>query len=648
MKPGARMPRLLHSVPVDDEAAEDLTHFLASLGGPLNEPSVDADENLLRTGEILYAQVGCVACHGPPALLAGSASVPGLYGEYQPIGRIAEKTTVAALAAYLIDPVSRHPAGLMPAMNLESIEARALAAYLIAQTAPAEPAFELSTFDVDTARAQRGRSVFAQLGCASCHEVRIDDSAILSSLAAPSLESISTSLAAAPSSHGTCLLPDDSFDGPHFEIAENKRREISEYLLSLDGQRSHDVPIDQLGATLVRLNCLACHEFHDVGGAEPLVARLFSVTGEVDLGDEGRLPPDLSHAGGRLQSQWVRRVLEDGDRARQYMATRMPQFGRQNVHRLPEWLMAADGADDADPDVPDFTVEDAAEGRTLVGQNGLGCIQCHGIAGQPATGTPGPDLVQMVERLRYDHFLAWVAQPQMVRRGTRMPSFFNEGYSGLTEIDGGAAERQIPDIWAYLSQGERLSLPEGIVAPESYDLKVGDEPIVFRTFMHDAGVRAIACGFPEGIHCVFDADQCRIAAVWTGEFLNAAGAWAQRGGSETNPAGTAWQAPKEPLISIAQSGSSQPVQRQFLGYRFDAQRRPIFLYDLMAGETRVSVREQPIPVKDNGAAWLRIVLQLQGPPGTTLAIQQPTAGAVAYLVTLDGSGHAETEARVIW
>ena len=78
---------------------------------------------------------------------------------------------------------------------------------------------------------------------------------------------------------------------------------------------------------------------------------------------------------------------------------------------------------------PAFTAEDAAAGRKLVGSAGLNCIQCHGIAGRPATGTPGPDLTQMVRRLRYDRFFAWVSDPKLAPPSTRMPSFFVDGHS---------------------------------------------------------------------------------------------------------------------------------------------------------------------------------------------------------------------------
>ena len=145
---------------------------------------------------------------------------------------------------------------------------------------------------------------------------------------------------------------------------------------------------------------------------------------DVDLGDEGRLPPSLSFVGARLERQWLRAVLEDGGVARPYMATRMPQFGQANVEQLGPLLRAAAGVPAASPGPDDgpTTDDQAAEiGRQLVGAGGFNCIQCHSIAGRPSTGLPGPDLVQMVQRLRYDYFADWLTNPKMIRPGTRMP-----------------------------------------------------------------------------------------------------------------------------------------------------------------------------------------------------------------------------------
>ena len=72
----------------------------------------------------------------------------------------------------------------------------------------------------------------------------------------------------------------------------------------------------------------------------------------------------------------------------------------------------------------------------------------------------------------------------------------------------------------YLSQGEMLPLPDGLVSATINEIIVGLEPTIFRTYMRDAGTRAIACGFPDGVHCAFDAESCRMSIAGAGDFID--------------------------------------------------------------------------------------------------------------------------------
>ena len=70
----------------------------------------------------------------------------------------------------------------------------------------------------------------------------------------------------------------------------------------------------------------------------------------------------------------------------------------------------------------------------------MNCIQCHEIAGNDATGTPGPDLALMPGRLRFDSFARWLHDPSRLARGTRMPSFFVGGRSAFADVYSGRDE----------------------------------------------------------------------------------------------------------------------------------------------------------------------------------------------------------------
>ncbi|HEX7901664.1 MAG TPA: PA14 domain-containing protein [Planctomycetota bacterium] len=113
VKPGTTMPKVV----ADPEAVEPLTHYLASLGKPVALTSGAGPK-----GAELYAQSGCLACHGPAESL-------GAEGKWR---------NAAALAAFLHDPLKWRPSGRMPKLNLTPQEAMAVAVRL-AGAPPCEP-----------------------------------------------------------------------------------------------------------------------------------------------------------------------------------------------------------------------------------------------------------------------------------------------------------------------------------------------------------------------------------------------------------------------------------------------------------------------------------------------------------------------------
>jgi cytochrome c553 len=443
---------------------------------------------------------------------------------------------------------------------------------------------------------------------------------------------------------------------PHYALEETERDSLRTLLEQLPALRSPAAPLDRLAITLKRLRCTACHAFHGQRGPEPGIVRYFRSDDEADLGDEGRLPPSLSNVGAKLNRPWLVAVLAGDARARPHLATRMPRFGGENVADLPTQLVAAAGVIAEVDDGPVCDQTSAAAGRDLVGATAMNCIQCHAIAGRPSTGTAGPDLVQMVERLRFGAFAPWLHDPSRLRPGTRMPSFFVLGRSAFTEHFEGRAADQVRAIWCYLSQGAMLPLPEGLADPAGLVLDVASDPMVLRTFMEASGVRSIACGFPEQVHCVFDAEGCRLAAVWTGQFLNAQGAWAARGGSPTDPPALVWEAPPGPIFRVP--GQPPPPEHRFGGYRLDERRRPVFLYRILTPAGEVEVTEQPFPRRCESIWGLVRRIELTGAAGLRLEVVhpglplRPGLGAIRSLdaarseVQLDGRGRASFELEV--
>src|SRR5262249_1721242 len=151
-------------------------------------------------------------------------------------------------------------------------------------------------------------------------------------------------------------------------------------------------------------NCYACHTRNAKGG--PTDARLayFRVVGEIDMGDEGRLPPHITAVGAKLRPDWMHEVLVNHARVRPYMATRMPQFGAENVGSLAGLLERADARPQERP-APESTQRAAKYGRHLAGTGGLSCISCHVVGTYKSLGIPAIDLAMMSKRLKYDWFV---------------------------------------------------------------------------------------------------------------------------------------------------------------------------------------------------------------------------------------------------
>jgi len=218
-------------------------------------------------------------------------------------------------------------------------------------------------------------------------------------------------------------------------------------------------------------------------------------------------------------------------------------------------------------------------------------------------------------------------------------------------------------MWAYLSLGPTLPLPEGLEPPKGLIVAVKDRPSLLRTFMPEAGSRAIAVGYPGGVSVAFDATQCRLAYGWSGSFLDATPVWANRGGAPAKLLGTKfWGSPqgfpwglssKTPpdFAAIARdpafgAGMAEgklfqgDKQLFFEGYQFDASGLPAFTYHLGSAKTKaVTIVERPAPVRASGAIGVTRNIDIRNGTGTDLWLNTATVGgANGKLRLMDAQG----------
>jgi mono/diheme cytochrome c family protein len=641
VKPGTSMPDLIGSAASDVTDAESIVHFLMSLGTSPKQTAIATEPAVIERGSAVYHSVGCVACHGP---MDGSPAVEIA----SPFGHMDSKWEAAALSAFLQNPVAVRPDGRMPSMDLSEEEADAVSTFLVSDWGGASG----RTFDVDSTKVARGRRAFTALGCVACHQL------------GEGFEELATGEGARPFEQlrppRGCLKEDDA-KSPDYKLIAQQRTDLIAAIDAVGDWQGADAPVDMASMKLDMLNCTACHERGLAGGVPSALRSYFTAEETVDPGDEGRIPPHLNGVGGKLSTHWFDAVLTKARRARPYMHTRMPQFGQENVGELAQQMAMLDGVwPDSDRDAPASTDEAVRAGRALAGAQAYNCISCHAFADRALAGSAGPNLVNFSERLRYDWWNRYIHNPARFKPGTRMSGFFlsREGTAQNKDILQGDPQSQSDALWAYLNLGELfMPPPDGVPSAGGIELRVGDRPRILRTFLENASSRGIAVGFPSGVHFAFDAQTCRLTDVWRGQFLDASGAWAGRGGSITGGKGPGvWTAPSGPAVVVSSDDSNQPPKdgtpggqtTRFRGYRLDSAGVPTFHYEISPTEGAsgwtldVQERFEPSPV---AGSLIRRTFTVSGGVGAvwidagsgTVTIAALAGGQSLAELVLDGS-----------
>jgi mono/diheme cytochrome c family protein len=411
-----------------------------------------------------------------------------------------------------------------------------------------------------------GKSKWAALGCANCHE--------------PAIATLKAKPLAELDAEAGCLANEVPAAAPQYGFDDAQRSLLRTLVVNHSALERPLPPKQAIVHTMDRMNCVACHSRDGLGGVGPDRDALF--TCDVDLGDEGRIPPSLTGVGAKLQTAAIERMLSGTERVRPYMNTRMPAYGSGNVSHLAAHFTAADPAVGADSQ-PAYSEEAIEAGKTIVGTSGASCVNCHTLGDQKSLGVPAVNLASMHGRVRPSWFRAYLADPQRFRPGTRMPAFWPPDQRVYPEIAGGDRAKQIDGVWTYLSLGGSMPLPKGLaIAPGQYDLEPDGRTVVFGTFMEGIGARCHAIGFPERVSAVYDAGGLRLAQAWKGKFMNAEGTWNGRAGELSLPAGTSViDLASEPVVAILGSPSdpwpdSVKSGLRFLGMQRDARGNPTF------------------------------------------------------------------------
>ncbi len=458
------------------------------------------------------------------------------------------------------------------------------------------PAF--APLKVDAGLAAQGRELFGKLGCANCH----DD---LKVPAAPA-----TAFAKLDASRG--CLSETAGPWPRFDLTAEQRAWITRALPHAEQPLLNDK--QRLDKTLATFNCIACHERTGLGGIAPERNALFTGT-QPALGDQGRLPPPLSHVGAKLKPEWIAEVLLHGKRQREYLDAAMPQFGEANVGHLVELFGKVDALEPVTfPKVANIQ-ESKAAGYEMIGTNGLGCIACHEFHGQKSGEISALDIGHVTERLQKNWFNLYMRQPSRFHPTVIMPSYWPDGQSIRPNILGGDTAQQIEALWTYLADGERAKKPVGL-SRQSNEIRVSDVTEICRG-QSPVGYRGIGVGYPGRINLAFDSGEMALRQIWKGDFASVdMGHFHPRGtDSIAFPPGIPFHRLKSmednwPYKGKTNHAFPQDQGYQFRGYHLDAARRPTLLYHY--GDVAVEDFFEDVPDKD-GKVYFKRTLRFDAP-----------------------------------
>ena len=639
-KPGTTMPHSLGHLdqPERQAAVTALVAFLSTQTEPLETVRGTGAVPVMHEfwnrgdparGRHLYHTVGCVACHQADLDYETVQTVPtaidqmieqldseelqeiGLLRAARrvysvPHGDLVGKYTRQALTLFLLRPDAIRKGARMPSMRLAPSEAADITAHLL-RDQPED--FQNTNQRQDASLIDQGRLLFVELRCANCHET----TGIKAAKPAKAWNDLDTDREQSCLASPAVGMPGYNFDTTQVTALRAALQSVTATAKPLASHLVH--------RRMLQLNCYACHQRDTVlvdeqkavalGGVGRYRKAYFEMVEQVDLGDEGRLPPTLTGVGRKLQSKTLQSVFNSRTAAyRSHMQVRMPAYHPTAVKDIVEQLPQADQIDHASEQSVFGTNSEALlkAGHAL---SGTGCVECHSFGGESLPGVVGVDLAGIASRVRPEWFHDFVLDPGSLKSRTRMPTFFPDGKSNRPDLLGGDVEKQIASLWFYLKDLANQPLPEKIekVRSQNYELRPTDRPVVLRTFMQDAGTHAIAVGFPQRIHYSFDSEKIRLASAWKGRFLDARGTWFERFTPPADPLGESIvRFPQGPPFAVLdREDAAWPAWKdqedlyQFRGYRLDSKGVPTIVYRF--AQWQIEERIEPMEQRGLRRQW---------------------------------------------
>jgi hypothetical protein len=181
--------------------------------------------------------------------------------------------------------------------------------------------------------------------------------------------------------------------------------------------------------------------------------------------------PPVEVLGGKLRPEWAAEFIggrpfkvraDIHPKGDPWVAARMPGY-RARAGLIAAAMTMQQGYPPKTPAEPPVDPEAAKTGHRMTGKdNGLSCISCHAVNDMPALEvfeSEGTNLGLTAARLRKEYFFRWLRAPLAIDPQSKMPAYFEDGRSALTDYYDGDGEKQINALYEYFRLGDAMPAP---------------------------------------------------------------------------------------------------------------------------------------------------------------------------------------------
>ena len=234
-----------------------------------------------------------------------------------------------------------------------------------------------------------------------------------------------------------------------FLLSETKDEPDKKFIQAFD-KKQQDIEAGR--RVTIQYNCQQCHQLEKYG--------MFI---SAAIGDEQAfLPPIITGEGRKVQEPWLHDFLKNPSTVgqpnsiRPWIPTRMPTFSLtdEEINKLQRYFLALG---DQELEIRDYRAYRSDPVVLPVGKQMFGdlqCMKCHptgAISAKPGgTQDLAPNLTKARDRLKPEWIVDWLADPNKIQEGTRMPSFWPDGQSPLPDVLGGDSRKQMMAIRDYV------------------------------------------------------------------------------------------------------------------------------------------------------------------------------------------------------